>query len=886
MSRILSSLARLSVALHVFALASAMLRFKPVYAASPLEVRALPLVATLLASAIVAAATGRARRTGPWRPIVGALAIALFLLAGAISWRGTAGLAGELTSDGGTQVLAAGPIDVIPGDLPPHPDGEWELAFDGVLRAPATGRYGFWVEGRGELEVRLAERLILQTAGERARDETELLVGRGQHRLEVRQRRRTRHELRLHRLRGNRLRLGWVRPRRNGAPGSWSEVVPPRYLGERSATGAWAAIDALAVTTAALLAWLTIAVPWDARRVLPALRPLRSGEIWASLAGYAVVLTLMSWPLLSNPARLGVVNQDDGRLNVWILSWVAHSLVTDPASLFDAPIFFPVPLSLALSENLLVPAVLAAPFSLAGEPVLGYNFALLLSYALSGVGVQLLVRRVTGDGWAAFVAGVLFAAGAHRWTRLAHLHAQATLFLPFALFALDRFWQRRTVKRGLVLGATLALQALTSIYMGAMAATAVALSLLATSFGGLRGRDVGRLVPGALLAVALTFPVGSAYLQMRDLHGVEWQVRDVVPHATTLESYVAAGSRLYGDLTGRYLDPERHRRPLFPGAVPLILGLAGIAVAPRRYRVVAALIGVTGVLISLGPTTVFYRWLHEQIFLFRGIRAVSRFALLPLLALVVLSGLAMAGRARLAWLALVLGLVEACNVPLRFGRYEPPGELAQLLAQGEGAVVHAPLGMRDTRWMLEQLGHFRPLVNGYSGLTPRHYEWAHELIDGAPGPAGDESLRLLRSAGVAHIVTAEELELALVGRSGSQRVYAVPPGETAHRVEPGRPVAVLWTTDGLVLDMGEVREAVGVTFLPSHFPWPAAPEVRLSPDGRRWRKVDATANLADAVFSLMVDPRDGRGAVIFERQSARFIALSVPARPTEITVLE
>ena len=373
MSRVLSRLARLSVALHVFALASAMLRFKPVYAASFLELRALPLVATFLASAILAAATGRARRAGPWRPIAGALAACVLFLVAAISWRGPAGLAGELTSDVGKQVLAAGPIDVIPGDLPPHPGGEWELAFDGVLRAPATGRYGFWVEGRGELEVRLAERLILQTAGERARAETELLVGRGEHRLQVRQRRRARHELRLHRVRGNRLCFGWVRPRRNGAPGAWSEVVPPRYLGERSATGAWTAIDALALATAALLAWLTLAVPWDARRVLPALRPVRVREIWASLAGYAVVLTLMSWPLLSNPARLGVVNQDDGRLNVWILSWVAHALVTDPASLFDAPIFGPLPLALALSENLLIPAVLAAPFSLGGEPVLGYT---------------------------------------------------------------------------------------------------------------------------------------------------------------------------------------------------------------------------------------------------------------------------------------------------------------------------------------------------------------------------------------------------------------------------------------------------------------------------------------------------------------------------------
>ena len=97
MIRVLSLLARLSVALHVLALASAMLRFKPVYAASLLEVQALPLVAPLLGSVIVAAVTGKSRRAGPWRPIAVALAVSSSLLVGAISWRGPAGLVGELS---------------------------------------------------------------------------------------------------------------------------------------------------------------------------------------------------------------------------------------------------------------------------------------------------------------------------------------------------------------------------------------------------------------------------------------------------------------------------------------------------------------------------------------------------------------------------------------------------------------------------------------------------------------------------------------------------------------------------------------------------------------------------------------------------------------------
>ena len=50
---------------------------------------------------------------------------------------------------------------------------------------------------------------------------------------------------------------------------------------------------------------------------------------------------------------------------------------------------------------------------------------------------------------------------------------------------------------------------------------------------------------------------------------------------------------------------------------------------------------------SLGPDTALYRFLHEHLVLVRGVRALSRFALIPTLALSVLAGLALSGRRRL-----------------------------------------------------------------------------------------------------------------------------------------------------------------------------------------------------------------------------------------------
>src|SRR5262245_65163396 len=192
----------------------------------------------------------------------------------------------------------------------------------------------------------------------------------------------------------------------------------------------------------------------------------------------------MSWPLVTDPAHLGVMDRPDGRLNAWILAWDAHGMWNAPSRLFQAPAFHPLPDVLAFSENLLLPAIAVAPLQLGG-PVLAYNGALALAMVLSGLGAQLLARRVSGARLGAFVGGAIFAVGAHRWIRLSHLHAQVTMFLPLALWALDRFWERRTLRRALLVGLMLGLQAWSSIYLAAITGLALAVATLVAALGGL-----------------------------------------------------------------------------------------------------------------------------------------------------------------------------------------------------------------------------------------------------------------------------------------------------------------------------------------------------------------------------------------------------------------
>jgi hypothetical protein len=871
--------ARAGTAAALALLAMAVLSWTPVQASPVVALPGLPLAGLAVVLAVLASLMSRERCLDPRRVRLVVSVLGLFGcgLALVVASRPAAGLP-LVVSEGEAERgrRPPGPIDVAGRDLGDLPRiRAWRLHWEGELRVPATGVYRLWAEGRGRLEVTIDGRLVLAGDGERLRALSEQALPAGPHVLSVRLARDGP---------GPRLRLGWVRPGADGRASGRSEVIPARHLGEPTAAAWWWLTDALAAGLGLSVGALVLVLPWDARRRLSVPGPMTRAEVSVSVAAYAALLALMSWPLVTDLAHLGVMDRPDGRLNAWILAWDAHGLLASPGRVFQAPIFHPLPDALAFSENLLLPGLLSAPAQAAFGPVLAYNLVLLASLLASGLGAQALVRRAAGDRLAAFAAGALFAAGAHRWIRLAHLHAQVTVFLPVALWALDRFWERRTLRRAALVGGCLALQGLSSVYLGAITAAALGTGLVLMAFAGLRARELVTLLAGLGIGGLLLLPVALPYLRMRAFQGVEFTLEDVALYATTIESYAASGTPLYGGLTQRHLDPERVQDTLFPGLVVLGLGLAGLASAPRRYAAFAAAASLVAVVLSLGPETAVYRWLHEHVVLVRGVRALSRFSLIPVLSLCVLAGVALAGRRfHAVLLALALGLLESSHAPLRLGRYDGPPAEARFLAGRPGAVAYLPLGERDTEAMLDATAHWRPLVNGDSGFVPRPYTRAMEALE---APLGEEGRRLLRGLGVRDVVTADPEGLVEVARFGSTVVAEVPAGEPARAVGPGTPVATVWQSEGIVLDLAETRMVDEVVFVADERPWLERPSVEASLDGRTFTPLEARASLGDAVVSLMTDPRGGRGAVRMPPTRARFLRLDrrLPARPGALEV--
>jgi len=237
---------------------------------------------------------------------------------------------------------------------------------------------------------------------------------------------------------------------------------------------------------------------------------------WLWLVTVCAVLTLaFTYPIWTAPHRLLNDNMD-GRLVTWILAWGAHAATTAPTTLFDANIFYPRSNAFALSENLLGSMPLAAPFALAGLPVLGYNVVLLLSFFLFGLTTALWVRYLTGNLAAGLVAGVAATFAPSRLGQLPHLQLLVAQWIPLSLLLVTRYADTGRARHLAGASCLLALQYWAGIQITLIFAPLVALYALVMIRWRRQPLEHVRtgvhLAAAAALFVALVLPISLPYL--------------------------------------------------------------------------------------------------------------------------------------------------------------------------------------------------------------------------------------------------------------------------------------------------------------------------------------------------------------------------------------
>jgi len=491
---------------------------------------------------------------------------------------------------------------------------------------------------------------------------------------------------------------------------------------------------------------------------------------------FTALTAAMTWPQVAH-MRDGVHDPGDPLMVTWVLAWVAHQLPRAPAHLFDANIFYPERNTLAYSETLVVPGAAAAPLQWAGvHPIVVYNLVFLSGFALSGVGVALLVRRLTGSAGAALVAGLVFAFPPYRIDHYAHLQLQQTQFIPLALWAFHRLIDADRVRDGVLLGACVAGQMLSCLYYGLFLVPymAVVCGTMLVAERSMPRQRLLALAAAAIVLAAATVPAGRAYLGARAVVGERGR-QEVADGSARLRNYLAPPevNAVYGAAFNRFTDPERR---LFPGFAAVALAIVGLWPSSngdgrqrRRDRAVrlAYLLGLLLAFdVSLGFNGIVYRALYDHFLPFRALRIPARMGIMVSFSLAVLGGFGaarIAARARsprgaqiaLAAIGAVI-LIEYASKPLPLWRPPdgpPPAYAAIERDRGDGptsVLFEFPTGhMEDPEYLYYSVFHWQSLVNGYSGFFPPSYLRVVRAVADFPDGA---SFDVIKSHGARYLV--------------------------------------------------------------------------------------------------------------------------------------
>jgi Dolichyl-phosphate-mannose-protein mannosyltransferase len=496
-----------------------------------------------------------------------------------------------------------------------------------------------------------------------------------------------------------------------------------------------------------------------------------------ALVLFTALTAVMTWPQVAH-MRDGVHDPGDPLMVTWVLAWVAHQLPRAPAHLFDANIFYPERNTLAYSETLVVPGAVAAPLQWAGvHPIVVYNLVFLSGFALSGVGVALLVRRLTGSAGAAVVAGLVFAFPPYRIDHYAHLQLQQTQFVPLALWAFHRLLDTNRVRDGVLLGACITAQMLSCMYYGLFLVPYMGVvggTMLIAARSMPRRRLVALVAAAAVVTVSM-IPAARAYLGARAVVGERGR-QEVADGSARLRNYLAPPevNAVYGTIFNRFTDPERR---LFPGFAAVALAIVGLwplskheRTKAQRRETAVRLAYALGLLlafdVSLGFNGFVYGALYDHFLPFRALRIPARMGIMVSFSLAVLGGYGAARlaaamrtpRAKQIALAAVgaLILIEYASKPLPLWTppLAPPAVYAAIERdRGDSptaVLFEFPTGhMEDPEYLYYSVFHWQFLVNGYSGFFPPSYQ---KVVRGVADFPDGASFDMIKSHGARYLV--------------------------------------------------------------------------------------------------------------------------------------
>ena len=517
---------------------------------------------------------------------------------------------------------------------------------------------------------------------------------------------------------------------------------------------------------------------------------------------------IMTYPLVMKMRTEAVgAGGGDGTYFIWLVAWYQKALFQLKISPFFAPgLNYPQGWNLATTDITPAMVALALPGSLLISPTFGYNFAMLLSFILSGWGMYLWVKHLTGEPWAGLVAGTVFAYLPFRMVHflVGHLSLAGTQWFPFYFWGLfDLLKQEKfSWKPVLMAGIAAGLIGMTSpyyVYMTALISGVFVLCFLI--FKGYQRLKVAAfwksLLAFGLLAVLLVGLAMLPYLNLNSQNGLANRSVDYLNrYSASPTDYVIPSIKQF--LWGKWIDntfsPEIFQEStLYIGAVAFVLAL--VAWIKRRQlrhpelADIAILVAAAGFVLSLGIQLhwlgkivsslprflqpIFHRtsmptvylpayYLFRYVPFFSKMRVMMRFGLFTLIFSSLLAGLGAYLLTKPAsprvkrWVGialLVLVFIDFYPGVLKgFSVTQARPVDTWLAAQPEtGAVAQFPFSEEsDQGQVYDTLVHQKPFLGGYFNANqPEQYSRIQPAMDTFPS---QDSVDLLRQLGVSYVL--------------------------------------------------------------------------------------------------------------------------------------
>ncbi len=166
---------------------------------------------------------------------------------------------------------------------------------------------------------------------------------------------------------------------------------------------------------------------------------------------YALLALAFTWPLAARFSETIPGQEIDTWQTYWHFQWTRDAFLSFQNPYFTTRLFYPEGSTLLFETMSPTNDVIGLPIQLLFGTFVTYNALVILTFALSGYSTWLLVRYLTKNSAAAYLAGFIFAFAPYRMAQLLnHLHLISTQWMVFYIYFLWRALDTPVPSKGFV----------------------------------------------------------------------------------------------------------------------------------------------------------------------------------------------------------------------------------------------------------------------------------------------------------------------------------------------------------------------------------------------------------------------------------------------------